>query len=100
MFVKRNKVDMVPLVVRSHYSLMQGVNSPKQLCQAAVRMGYDCLALTDVDNLYARLGGNGANFCYAGHTDVVPVGDAGDWSANPFGAELRDGFLLAAVGLV
>ena len=43
---------MIPLVVRSHYSLMQGVNSPKQLCQAAVRMGYDRLALTDVDNLY------------------------------------------------
>ena len=43
---------MVPLVVKSHYSLMQGVNSPKQLCQAAVRMGYDRLALTDTDNLY------------------------------------------------
>jgi error-prone DNA polymerase len=43
---------MIPLNVKSHYSLMQGVNSPKQLCQAAARMGYDRLALTDVDNLY------------------------------------------------
>ena len=50
--VKRNTIDMVPLVVRSHYSLMQGVNSPKELCRAAARMGYDSLALTDVDNLY------------------------------------------------
>jgi error-prone DNA polymerase len=43
---------MVPLVVRSHYSLMQGVNSIEQLCRAAARMGYDRLALTDIDNLY------------------------------------------------
>ncbi len=47
----------------------------------------------EVDNLYARLGEGGPNFCYAGHTDVVPVGDAADWSVDPFGAELRDGLL-------
>ena len=43
---------MVPLNVKSHYSLMWGVNSVKQLCRSAVRMGYDRLALTDTDNLY------------------------------------------------
>ena len=46
-----------------------------------------------VDNLYARLGTQGANFCYAGHTDVVPTGRAADWSADPFGGELRDGWI-------
>ncbi len=45
-----------------------------------------------VDNLYARIG-QGASFCFAGHTDVVPVGDAAAWSADPFGGELRDGWL-------
>ena len=44
-----------------------------------------------VDNLYARLGTRGPNFCYAGHTDVVPAGAVADWSADPFGGELRDG---------
>ncbi|MBL4596986.1 MAG: succinyl-diaminopimelate desuccinylase, partial [Robiginitomaculum sp.] len=29
----------------------------------------------DVDNLYARRGDAGRNFCFAGHTDVVPAGD-------------------------
>ena len=47
----------------------------------------------EVDNLYARLGADGPNFCYAGHSDVVPVGDAGAWSVDPFGAEIRDGLL-------
>jgi succinyl-diaminopimelate desuccinylase len=46
-----------------------------------------------VDNLYARLGNEGPNFCFAGHTDVVPVGDADAWTADPFGAEIRDGVL-------
>jgi succinyl-diaminopimelate desuccinylase len=46
-----------------------------------------------VDNLYARLGTAQPNFCFAGHTDVVPVGDAAGWTTDPFGAEIRDGIL-------
>ncbi len=43
---------MIPLTVRSHYSLMRGTVPVRQLCRAARRMGYDRLALTDTDNLY------------------------------------------------
>lgn len=46
-----------------------------------------------VDNLYARLGGAAPNLCFAGHTDVVPVGDAAGWTVDPFGAEIRDGIM-------
>jgi succinyl-diaminopimelate desuccinylase len=46
-----------------------------------------------VDNLYARLGTGAPNFCFAGHTDVVPVGDTAAWTTDPFGAELRGGQL-------
>ncbi len=46
-----------------------------------------------IDNLYARIGDAAPNFCFAGHTDVVPIGDPAAWSADPFGAELRDGFV-------
>ncbi|MBF0187667.1 MAG: succinyl-diaminopimelate desuccinylase [Magnetococcales bacterium] len=34
------------------------------------------------------------NLCFAGHTDVVPAGDPKSWSADPFGAEVRDGWLI------
>ncbi len=44
-----------------------------------------------VDNLYARLGESGPNFCFAGHVDVVPPG-AG-WCSDPFAAEIRNGML-------
>ena len=46
-----------------------------------------------VDNLYARIGTAGPVFCYAGHTDVVPVGDAAAWTVDPFAAEIQDGVL-------
>ena len=46
-----------------------------------------------VDNLYARLGGAAPNLCFAGHTDVVPVGDTAGWTVDPFGAEIRDGVM-------
>jgi succinyl-diaminopimelate desuccinylase len=72
------------------------------LQQALERLGFTCHRLTfstggtpDVDNLYARIGrDSGPNFCFAGHVDVVPVGDRAAWSADPFAAELRDEQLL------
>ncbi len=48
----------------------------------------------EIVNLYARLGARGRNFCFAGHTDVVPVGDAAAWSVDPFSASVRDGWLI------
>lgn len=49
------------------------------------------LPFGDVDNLYARIGDSAPHFCFAGHTDVVPVGEG--WNADPFAAEVRDGML-------
>ena len=48
-----------------------------------------------VANLFARWGDKGLprSFGFNGHTDVVPVGDADAWTSDPFGAEIRDGFL-------
>lgn len=43
---------MIPLTVRSNYSLMWGTASIKVLCRHARRLGYDRLALTDTDNLH------------------------------------------------
>jgi succinyl-diaminopimelate desuccinylase len=45
----------------------------------------------DIDNLYARWGTGGPHFCFAGHMDVVPVGDLKGWTVDPFGGEIVDG---------
>jgi succinyl-diaminopimelate desuccinylase len=47
----------------------------------------------DVENLYARFGRGQPNLCFAGHTDVVPVGDETAWTRPPFGAEIHDGVM-------
>lgn len=47
----------------------------------------------DVENLYARRGEGAPNFCFAGHVDVVPLGDPDAWSVDPFGGEVVDGML-------
>ncbi len=47
----------------------------------------------DVENLYARLGTGGPHLMFAGHTDVVPVGDETAWTHPPFGAETAGGML-------
>jgi len=56
--------------------------------------GFQCTRVDrgDVSNLFARWG-TGKTFGFNGHTDVVPVGDLKAWSVDPFGAEIRDGFL-------
>jgi succinyl-diaminopimelate desuccinylase len=46
-----------------------------------------------IDNLYARIGTQGPNFCFAGHTDVVPPGDAKLWKHDPFAAVVENGTL-------
>jgi succinyl-diaminopimelate desuccinylase len=48
-----------------------------------------------ISNLFARWGRQGANrsFGFNGHTDVVPLGNPADWTVDPFGAEIKDGYL-------
>ena len=44
-------------------------------------------------NLHARFGSGRPNLVFAGHTDVVPPGDAARWRFDPFAAEIADGAL-------
>ena len=47
----------------------------------------------DITNLYARIGADGPCLVFAGHTDVVPPGDAARWTRDPFGGDIADGLL-------
>jgi succinyl-diaminopimelate desuccinylase len=49
--------------------------------------------MPDIENLYARLGRSGPHLMFAGHTDVVPVGNERSWSHPPFAADIADGQL-------
>src|SRR6187401_1003872 len=45
----------------------------------------------DIENLYARRSGNGPHLMFAGHTDVVPVGDEAAWTHPPLSAAVSAG---------
>ena len=47
-----------------------------------------------IKNLYAKIGKDSPNFCFAGHTDVVPVGDLKSWTVNPFGGVIKNQKLI------
>lgn len=70
------------------------------LVNALEPLGFNCQSLpfseentASVHNLYARFGTKGRNLCFAGHTDVVPVGDISAWRIDPFQPEVIDGIL-------
>ena len=51
------------------------------------KLGFKCQIMefqekgtTKIKNIYARIGKSSPNFCFAGHTDVVPVGDLKSWT--------------------
>ncbi|MDE2473952.1 MAG: M20/M25/M40 family metallo-hydrolase, partial [Alphaproteobacteria bacterium] len=57
------------------------------------RLRFEDASSAPVDNLYARIGTGTPHFCFAGHTDVVPVGERDSWRHDPFGAIVENGFL-------
>jgi succinyl-diaminopimelate desuccinylase len=48
----------------------------------------------DITNLFARIGNGSPHLMFAGHTDVVPPGDASLWRHGPFAGEIADGVLF------
>ena len=58
-------------------------------------IGFDVTRLDygDVKNFWAIRGNSGPIFCFAGHTDVVPIGDESSWEFNPFKPTVHKGLL-------
>ncbi|AVX05588.1 succinyl-diaminopimelate desuccinylase [Maritalea myrionectae] len=63
-------------------------------------LGFECQIVTfdgdgsyPVNNLFATRNRGGRHLLFAGHTDVVPVGDEAAWTHDPFGAEEVDGVM-------
>ena len=93
-------VELARALIRCPSVTPEDGGSQETLARALEALGFVCHRMTfeapgtpDVKNLYARLGTGSPNFCFAGHTDVVPVGELDAWTVDPFGAEIRDGVL-------
>lgn len=69
-------------------------------CQAMLAerlgaLGFNCESMPcgEVSNLWAEIGSHGPLLVFAGHTDVVPSGDPGQWQSPPFTPSERNNCL-------
>ncbi len=65
----------------------------KPLGFACERLPFEEPGTPPTENLFARIGSGAPLFCFAGHTDVVPPGDAKLWRHDPFGGVIDGGVL-------
>lgn len=56
------------------------------MCERLAAAGFSIepMRIEEVDNFWARRGGDGPVLCFAGHTDVVPTGPLEAWQYPPF----------------
>lgn len=94
-------IDLTRTLVRCESVTPREAGALQLLEQTLAPLGFACERMDfteagtdDVANLYARIGTGGKHFCFAGHSDVVPVGDLSSWTIGPFAAELSGGYLF------
>jgi succinyl-diaminopimelate desuccinylase len=100
MTTKAHAVDLAQRLIRCP-SVTPAEGGAIDLLEAELSaIGFACTRLPfgegndRIDNLFARYGSAAPHVCFAGHTDVVPVGDAAAWTRDPFGGDIVDGALF------
>ena len=98
MTLQETALDLCRALVRCRSVTPEDGGALGVLAAALDRAGFATQRVTfseadtpNIDNLYARLGTGTPFLVFAGHTDVVPVGEAAKWRFDPFAAELADG---------
>ena len=93
-------VDLAAELIRKPSVTPQDAGAIPHLAKTLEALGFACHVqefteprTAPIVNLYARRGSKGRNFCFAGHTDVVPPGDIKSWSVDPFGGQVLEGAL-------
>ena len=100
MTTKAHAVDLAQRLIRCP-SVTPAEGGAINLLEAELSaIGFACTRLPfgegndRIDNLFARYGSAAPHVCFAGHTDVVPVGDAAAWTRDPFGGDIVGGALF------
>lgn len=93
-------LELTQKIIRCPSVTPADAGAQKVLIDALKPMGFKVKKLkfseagtSDIENFFARYGESGKHLCFAGHTDVVPVGDRAAWKFDPFGAEIKNGVL-------
>ncbi len=93
-------VDLASRLIRCESVTPAEGGAQALLAEELTAMGFVCTHMpfgdgaARIENLFARRGSDAPHFAFAGHTDVVPVGDAAAWQHPPFGGVIEDGKLF------
>jgi len=93
-------VDLAARLIRCESVTPAEGDALRLLADELGDLGFECIWLpfgdgaARIQNLYARRGDAPPHFAFAGHTDVVPAGDAAAWQHAPFSGTLADGKLF------
>jgi succinyl-diaminopimelate desuccinylase len=89
------------LTLLSKLIAIRSVTPKDHGCQSIIenhltRLGFHCEQIPHppVSNLWARIGTKAPLLVFAGHTDVVDVGDENTWNTPPFTATIKDGHVF------
>jgi len=91
-----NKLKLARELIRKPSVTPRDAGAINILSKNLRSLGFKCqmMNFNNIKNLYAKLGTSSPNFCFAGHTDVVPVGDLKSWSVNPFSGTVKNNKLI------
>lgn len=89
-------IDLTKALIRAPSVTPADAGAMDIVEQTLAGLGFACrrMKFGEIENLYARYGTVSPNLCFAGHTDVVPVGEAAAWSQGAFEAAVVDGVLV------
>jgi len=91
-----NELKLAKELIRKPSVTPKDVGTINILAKNLRSLGFKCQMMNfkNIKNLYAKLGKSSPNFCFAGHTDVVPVGNLKSWSVNPFLGVIKNNKLI------
>ena len=91
-----NELKLAKELIRKPSVTPKDVGAINILAKNLRSLGFKCQTINfkNVKNLYAKLGKSSPNFCFAGHTDVVPPGNISDWNNNPFKPVVKNNKLI------
>ena len=93
-----SELKLAKELIRRHSVTPKDAGTINILAKNLRSLGFKChlLNFKNIKNLYAKLGESSPNFCYAGHTDVVPPGNINDWSVNRFKPTVKNNRLIGS----
>ncbi len=90
----RDPLPLAQALIRCPSVTPADAGAQSVLTDALKQLGFAVTPLRygEIENLFARIGTGSPHICFAGHTDVVPVGSA-EWRFDPFAGEVSNGIL-------